>query len=90
MQSKNININYIPRTVTLTSANWDSATKAQTVNADGVTTTNIVTVSPATKASADIWAESGVFCTEQGDGTLKFTCVDVPTADISVNVVVKG
>ena len=90
MQSKNININYIPRTVTLTSANWDSATKAQIVNVDGVTTTNIVTVSPATKASADIWAESGVFCTEQGDGTLKFTCVDVPTADISVNVVVKG
>ena len=39
---------------------------------------------------ADIWAESGVFCTEQGDGTLKFTCVDVPTADISVNVVVEG
>ena len=90
MQSKNININYIPHTVTLTSANWDSATKAQTVNVNGVTTTNIVTVSPATKASADIWAESGVFCTEQGDGTLKFTCVDVPTADISVNVVVKG
>ena len=89
-QIKNININYIPRTVTLTSANWDSATKAQTVNVNGVTTTNIVTVSPATKASADIWAESGVFCTEQGDGTLKFTCVDVPTADISVNVVVKG
>lgn len=90
VQMKNININYISRTVTLTLENWDSATKAQTVNADGVTTTNIVTVSPATKASADIWAESGVFCTEQGDGTLKFTCVDMPTADISVNVVAEG
>lgn len=78
------------RTVTLTSVNWDSATKAQTVNANGVTTTNIVTVSPATKESADIWVESGVFCTEQGDGTLKFTCTDIPTADISVNVVVVG
>ena len=90
MQSIDINIRTILNTVTLTSANWDSATKAQTVNANGVTTTNIVTVSPATKASADIWAESGVFCTEQGDGTLKFTCTDIPTADISVNVVVVG
>lgn len=90
MQSKVIDINPVSTTVTLTSADWDSATKAQTVNADRVTTTNIVTVSPATKASADIWAESGLFCTEQGDGTLKFTCTDIPTADISVNVVIEG
>ena len=90
IQSKDININYISRTVTLTSANWDSATKVQTVNADEVTTTNIVTVSPATKASADIWAESEVFCTEQDDGTLKFTCTDVPTSDITVSVVIIG
>lgn len=76
--------------VTLTVAGWDSATKAQTVNANGVTTTNIVTVSPATKASADIWAESEVFCAEQGDGTLKFTCTDVPTSDITVSVVIIG
>lgn len=76
--------------VTLTVAGWDSATKAQTVNADGVTTTNIVTVSPATKASADVWAESGVFCTEQGKDILTFTCTDIPTADISVNVVIVG
>lgn len=83
---------YMPQTstITLTSANWDSVTKAQTVNTNRVTAKNTVTVSPATKESADIWAESGVFCTEQGDGTLKFTCTDVPTADISVNVVVVG
>lgn len=90
VQSKEIDIEQLHTTVTLSSANWDSATKAQTVNADGVTTTNIVIVSPATKASADIWAESGVFCTEQRDGTLKFTCTDIPTADISVNVVIEG
>lgn len=90
VQSIDINIEHFHNTVTLSSASWDSATKAQTVIADGVTTTNIVTVSPATKASADVWAESGVFCTEQGDGTLKFTCTDIPTADISVNVVIEG
>ena len=90
IQSESINIKRFHNTVTLASENWDSATKAQTVNANRVTTTNIVTVSPATKASADIWAESGVFCTEQGDGTLKFTCTDIPTADISVNVVAEG
>ena len=90
IQTKDINIKHFHNTVTLTSANWDSATKAQTVNVNGVTTTNIVTVSPATKASADIWVESGVFCTEQGDGTLKFTCTDIPTSDISVNVIIDG
>ena len=90
MRSRSINIAYIPCTVTLTSANWDSVTKAQTVNANEVTTTNIVIVSPSTKASADIWAESEVFCTEQGDGTLKFTCTYVPTSDITVSVVIIG
>lgn len=90
MQSIDIDIRHIHKTVTLASANWDSATKAQTVNADGVTTTNIVTVSPATKASADVWAESGVFCTEQGKDTLTFTCTDIPTTDISVNVIIEG
>ena len=89
-QIKDINIGRFNTTVTLASANWNSATKAQTVIADEVTTTSIVTVSPATKASADIWAESGVFCTKQGNGTLKFTCTDVPTSDITVSVVIIG
>ena len=73
---------------TLTTSAWNN--NAQTVSVSGVTTTNNVIVSPATKASADIWAESEVFCAEQGNGTLKFTCTDVPTADISVNVVIVG
>lgn len=90
MQQVDIDIKRFHHIVNLASANWDSATKAQTINAGGVTTTNIVTVSPATKASADIWAESGVFCAKQGDGTLKFTCTDIPTSDISVNVVIEG
>lgn len=83
---------YIPQavTITLTSANWDSTTKTQTVNNYKVKTMSAVIVSPATKASADIWAESEVFCTEQGNGTLKFTCSEIPTADISVNVVIMG
>lgn len=76
--------------ITLTVAGWDGTAKTQTVNTSYVTANNIVTVSPATKASADVWADSEVFCTEQGNGTLKFTCTDVPTADISVNVVVVG
>lgn len=83
---------YIPKAVkiTLTASGWDSTAKSQTVNTSYVSASKIVTVSPATKASADTWSESGVFCTEQGDGTLKFTCTDIPTADISVNVVVVG
>ena len=83
---------YIPQAIniTLTSAGWDSTTKTQTINNYKVKTKSTVIVSPATKASADIWAESEVFCTEQGDGTLKFTCSEIPTADISVNVVITG
>lgn len=75
-------------TAALTASAWSN--NAQTVSASGVTTTNNVIVSPAAKASADIWAESEVFCTAQGNGTLKFTCTDVPTADISVNIVIVG
>lgn len=73
---------------TLTASAWNN--NAQTVSASGVTTNNNVIVSPATKASADIWAESEVFCTAQGNGTLKFTCTDVPTSDITVSVVIIG
>ena len=83
---------YIPKAVkiTLTSAGWDSTAKSQTVNTSYVSASKIVTVSPATKESADTWADAEVFCTEQGDGTLTFTCTDIPTADISVNVVITG
>ena len=78
----------IAKTVTLTASAWSN--NAQTVSVSGVTTANNVIISPATKASADIWAESEVFCTAQGNSTLKFTCTDVPTSNITVSVVIIG
>lgn len=68
----------------LTVAGWSSNT--QTVNVTGVTATNVVFVSPAPASAAD-YASAGIICTAQGAGTLTFTCTDVPSNAITVNVV---
>lgn len=69
--------------VTLTSAGWSGG--AQTVSATHVTATNSVIVSPI-PAHQDAYSTSGILCTEQAAGTLKFTCTSDPTANITVNV----
>ena len=70
---------------TLAAASWSS--KQQTVSVEDVTTSNIVIVSPA-PASILAYTESTVRCTAQGAGTLTFTCTDVPTGDLVVNVLI--
>ena len=72
-------------TGTLTVAGWGS--NSQTINVTGVTASNIVVVSPA-PASVDAYAEAGIICTAQGDGTLTFTCDTVPTAALTINIVI--
>ena len=73
-------------TVTLTVEGWDSSALTQTVSASNVTADNIVWVSPA-PASFDAYGKVGIRGTAQGDGTITFTCVKVPTEAISVEVV---
>ena len=75
-------------TVTLASASWSGNT--QTVSVTGVTDTNNVVVSPSGRDSTEAWADGEVLCTSQGSNTLTFTCTTVPTADITVSVVIIG
>lgn len=60
-----------------------------TVSVTGVTTTNSVLVSPA-PSSASVYATAGVMCSAQGTNSLTFTCDTVPSADISVNILILG
>lgn len=78
----------IPVTVTLASASW--VDNSQTVSATGVTESNNVVVSPSGRDSTTAWADGEVLCTSQGSNALTFTCTTVPTADITVSVVILG
>ena len=72
-------------TATLSASGW--ASKAQTVNVPGVTADNVVICSPA-PASHTAYHENCVRCSKQGGGTLTFACDEVPTAALTVNVVI--
>lgn len=71
--------------VTLDPTNWSNNT--QTVTVAGVTTDNtiLVTYAPTSKTN---YINAGIYCTAQGDGTLTFVCVNIPTTEISVNVII--
>ena len=72
-------------TVSLTTAWWSS--KTQTVTATGVTASNTVIVSPA-PANIQDYANAWIYASAQGSGTLTFTCEEVPTSAITVNVLI--
>ena len=71
--------------VTLTASGWSS--KKQTVSVSGVTASNTVLVTPA-PASFVAYGEAVVYCSAQGSGTLTFTCDEVPTVSLTVNVLI--
>ncbi len=72
-------------TITLPRSNWSS--NNQTVSVSGVTTDNDVFVSAA-PASYIEYAECMIRCTTQENGKLTFSCSEVPTGDIYVNVII--
>lgn len=72
-------------TATLTTSGWSNNTK--TVNVSGVTASNTVVVSPAPSSVSD-YAAAGIYCSAQASGTLTFTCTTVPSAAITVNVLI--
>lgn len=74
-------------TVTLAVASWNSSTKQLSVTASGVTASNLVHVSPA-PASWSVASAAGVYCSAQAANSLTFTCSSIPTAAITVNVVI--
>ena len=74
-------------TATLNKASWSNNTL--TVSVSGVTASNTVIVSPA-PASHEAYATAGVYCSAQASGKLTFTCKNVPSAALTVNVIVLG
>lgn len=78
-------------TVTLTAAGWDSTAKTQTVTVTGVSATEtdqMITPTPAL-ASQSAYYDAGILCTGQAADSLTFTCKTVPTADLTVYVVIQ-
>ena len=74
------------KTATL-STTWSS--KQQTVSVTGVTTSNTVIVSPA-PASYNDYCGCGIYCSAQAADSLTFKCEDVPSAALTVNVLIIG
>lgn len=72
-------------TVTLSASSWSN--NSITVTATGVTADNTVIVSSA-PASQEAYGAAGVTCTAQAANSLTFTCTQVPTTDLSVNLVI--
>lgn len=75
----------IARIVTLFAAGW--VENAQTVEVDGVTDSNTVIIC-TNPANAVEYSESVVRCTDQNEKSLTFTCEEVPTIDLLVNVLI--
>lgn len=75
---------YISATVTLPASSWSN--NAQTVNVEGMTDDALVQVSPVS-SDVEKYANAKIICIAQGNGTLTFTCENVPTNDIDVTVV---
>ena len=77
--------------VTLAAASWDSTTKTQTVTVTGVSATEtdqMITPTPAL-ASQTAYYEAGILCTGQAADSLTFTANTIPTADLTVYVVIQ-
>ena len=77
------------RTASLAVASWNTTNKTISVSVSGVTASNLVEVSPA-PASWSVASAAGVYCSAQAANSLTFTCSSIPTAAITVNVVIWG
>lgn len=77
--------------VTLTVAGWDAFAKTQTVTVNGVLadeSAQLIQPMPA-MASQSSYYGAGVLCSGQAANSLTFTCQTVPTADLTVYVVMQ-
>lgn len=74
-------------TATLVVANWSSNTQTLTVN--GVTSSNVVIVSPQPLSAGD-YASAGVLCMAQNTNSLTFTCTQTPSNAIDLSIVIIG
>lgn len=77
----------ITRTATLTVAGWSTSNNTQSVSVSGVTTSNLVEVSPAPASWKDA-GNFGIYCSAQAANSLTFTCSNIPNVAITINVVI--
>ena len=78
--------------VTLTAAGWDSGTKKQTVTVSGVladTSKQVIWVAFASEAALDAYMDAGIVPVAQAANAVTLRADTVPTADITVNIVVQ-
>lgn len=74
-----------PTSISLSSAKWSN--NIQTVNIESVTKNSIIIPAPAPD-SYIAYCEAGTYCSAQADKTLTFTCTDVPSVNLTVNILV--
>ena len=77
--------------VILPASGWDSSAKTQAVTVTGVSATEtaqMITPTPAL-ASQTAYYDAGILCTGQAADSLTFTCKTVPTADLTVYVIIQ-
>lgn len=72
-------------TLTLTVAGWTN--KVQTVTVQGLTASDIVFVSPGPSTASE-YASKGIIAVSQAVNSLSFTCEEVPSVPVYVNVVI--
>lgn len=76
--------------VTLTASGWDSSAKTQTVTVNGVLadeSAQVIQPIPAI-ASQSAYNAAGILATGQAANSITFTAATVPTADLSVYIVI--
>lgn len=79
-------------TVTLTAAGWNATTKKQTVTVAGVladTSKQVIWVTQTTEAAIDAYLNAGIVPVAQAANAVTLRADTVPTADITVNIVVQ-
>lgn len=72
-------------TATLSASGWNSSTKSQTITVAAVSADDDVVVTYAPD-SHDAYVNAGVYCSAQADGSLTFKCNKIPSADLTVNI----
>ena len=81
----NIQAQHASLSVTIATSDWNNGTCTKT--ATGVTASNTVIVSPAS-SSYVAYGEAQVRATAQGTNQITFTCTDVPSSSLTVNVAI--
>lgn len=79
------------KTITLTSSAWDTINLTQSINVTGISATEtdqIITPVPA-MASQSAYYDAGILCTGQAANSLTFTADTIPTANLTVYVVIQ-